>query len=144
CRGDARMSPLRVLRSLARLLQPVLAPLLLTRVTREQPRLLERRPHLLVESYERTRDPEPERAGLAAHTPAIDAGVDVVHVGRLRDPQRFGGQLAVRRDGEVALDRAAVDHDLSRARAQPDARDGFLAPSRGLDERLGQRNSSPS
>src|SRR5262249_35053208 len=62
-RGDARRSPLRVLRSLARLLQSVLATLLLTGVARQQTRLLERRPHLLVERYQRTRDPEPERAG---------------------------------------------------------------------------------
>src|SRR5262245_49109616 len=92
-RDGARRSPLRVLRCLARLLQSVLAALLLTRVTREQARLLERRPHLLVERDECTGDAEAQRAGLTTHTAAVDAGIDVVDVGRLRDPQRLGGRL---------------------------------------------------
>src|SRR5262245_1908136 len=54
-----RASALRVLRSLARLFQAVLAPLLLAGVTRQEPGLLQARSRFVVEADERACDAEP-------------------------------------------------------------------------------------
>src|SRR5262249_17797117 len=85
----AALLPLRVLRRLARLLEAVLAAFLLARVAREQPRLLERGPQLVVEPHERPGDAEAQRAGLAADPTTGDRRVDVVDVGGLSDAQRL-------------------------------------------------------
>src|SRR5262245_50887083 len=132
-----RCSALRVLRRLAGLLQAVLAALLLPRVAHEQPGLLEGRTQLVVEGHERARDAETQRAGLAAHAAAVERRVDVVHVGRLGEAQRLGGDDLVRERREVPLEVASVDLDDAGAGTQPDTRDRLLAPPGRLDEGLG-------
>src|SRR5262249_19684721 len=123
-----RCSALRVLRRLAGLLQAVLAALLLPRVAHEQPGLLEGRTQLVVEGHERARDAETQRAGLAAHAAAVERRVDVVHVGRLGEAQRLGGDDLVRERREVPLEVASVDLDDAGPGTQPDTRDRLLAP----------------
>src|SRR6185369_17143686 len=126
--------PLRVLGRLASLLQAVLAALLLARVTDEQAGLLEHGSQLVIERDQRAGDAEPQRARLPTDPATGDARLDVVHVGRLADPQRLGRGLAVGADREVLIDRAPVDEHLTGAGAQPHAGDGLLATPRGLDQ----------
>ena len=78
-------------------------------------------------AIERTGDAEAQRAGLAAHAAAVERGVDVVHVGGLREAQRLERDHPVREDREVLLERAAVHDDHAGSGTQPDAGDGFLA-----------------
>src|SRR5207244_6693605 len=119
--GSSAASALRVLRSLAGLLQPVLLALLLPVVAREQTGSLEGNALIWVELGQGPGDAEAERAGLAGDAPAVDGGIDVVGLGRGRDPQGLGHDRPVGRGREVVLDRTAVDHDLALARAQPHA-----------------------
>src|SRR5204862_3765819 len=114
------------------LLQPVLAPLLLTSVTREEAGLLQRRPGLGIERDESARDAESDRTGLPAHPAAAERGVDVVDLFGLGDAQRLLGDDLMREDREVLLELTAVDRDHARAGPQPYARDGVLAPAGGL------------
>ena len=97
--------PLGVLRRLAGLLEAVLAALLLARVAREQPGLLQRGPRVGVERDQRTGDAEPDRAGLAADAAAVERRVDVVDLFGLREPQRLLGDDLVREDREVRRER---------------------------------------
>src|SRR5207253_89502 len=64
--------PLRVLRSLARLLEAVLAPLLLPRVPPQESRLLEHAARLGIESNQGPRDAEPDRSGLTTDATAAE------------------------------------------------------------------------
>src|ERR1700691_663100 len=89
--------PLRVLRSLARLLETVLLGLFLARVTRQESGLLQGRSNGLVDLEEGTRDAEAQGAGLAGHAAAFDGGVDVVGLLRVDEAKRFHHHLAVRR-----------------------------------------------
>src|SRR5262245_44558117 len=99
---------LRVLRRLARLLEAVLAALLLARVAHEQPSLLQHRAGIAVERHERTGDTQPDRTGLTANTATRERGVDVVHLFGLRQAQRFFRDDLVREDREVLLELATV------------------------------------
>src|SRR6476620_10667442 len=96
--GASRALALRVLRRLTGLLQPVLAPLLLARVTREETGLLERRAGFGVERDERARDSEPDRSGLTADPTTAERRIDVVDLFGLRDAQRLLGDDLVRED----------------------------------------------
>ena len=60
---------------------------------------------LVVEGDERPGDAEAQRAGLAAHAATVERGVDVVHVGGLREAQRLLRDDLVREDREVLLER---------------------------------------
>src|ERR1700722_3581629 len=127
--------PLRVLRSLTRLLEAVLLGLFLARVTGEESGLLQRRTDGLVDLEERTRDAEAKGAGLTGHAAALDGGVDVVGLLGVDETQRLHHHLAVRRGGEVVVEGAAVDRDGAGAGAKTYARDRFLAAARRLGER---------
>src|SRR5438128_2133278 len=73
------------------------------------------------------RDAVADSARLARQAAALDRRLDVIlalaigHVEHLVDDQ------AKRRTREIGFLLAAVDHDLARARLEPDARDGVLA-----------------
>src|SRR5262249_6491431 len=73
---------------------------------------------------------------------AVERGIDVVHVGGLRDPQRLDRDHAVREDREVLLEVATVDLDDPGAGAQTHARDRFLAAAGALHERPAHARSS--
>src|SRR6202041_1147807 len=103
--------PLRVLRSLTRLLEAVLLGLFLARVTSQESGLLQRRANGLVDLEERPRDAEAEGTGLAGHAAAFGGGVDVVGLLGVDEAQRLHHHLAVRRRGEVVVEGAAVDGD---------------------------------
>src|SRR5664280_29798 len=124
--------PLGVLGSLACLLQAVLLRLLLTRVTREESRLLECAPQLGVELAQGPGDAQSKGAGLARHAAAHDGHVDVPRLGGLGETQRLGDDHPVGGRGEVLLEGVAVDGDGSVTGADPDPGDRLLAASGGL------------
>src|SRR5581483_1504720 len=132
----ARRLPLRVLRRLAGLLQAVLLAFLLPGVAGQQPRLLHRGPEVGIERHEGPGDPEPQRPGLPAHPAAGQRAVDVVHLGRLGEPERFGHDHPVRGVREEVLERPLVALDHPGTGAEPHPGHRFLAPSGGLDEGL--------
>src|SRR4051794_30254731 len=106
--GSKRGLALRVLRRLARLLQAVLAPFLLTCVAREQARLLERCAGVAIERNERASDAERRGAGLAGDPTADDRRIDVVDLFGLGEPQWLLCDHAVREHAEEAVEVAAV------------------------------------
>ena len=132
---------LRVLRSLAGLLEAVLLGLLLTGVAREEAGLLEGGAQLGVELDERPGDAEAQGTGLAGGATAEDRGVDVVGLGELGGAQRLGEDHLVGLRREVVGERALVDGDgavaLGLVGADADAGDGLLAATGGLHEGLG-------
>src|SRR4249919_4058345 len=68
-------SALGVLRRLAGLLEAGLLALLLARVTGQQTRPLEGRPHLRIDLDQGPGDAKAERAGLAADAPTVKGGI---------------------------------------------------------------------
>src|SRR5207249_2934386 len=122
--------------------EPVLLALLLPGVAGEEAGPLQRDALLRVELGQRPGDAEAEGAGLARHAAAADRGVDVVHLGGARQPQRLGGEQPVRGRREVRLERPLVDGDGAATRAYPDAGDGLLAAAGGLHEGLGHGDLS--
>src|SRR5665213_593559 len=131
------MTPLGVLRSLARLFETVLLGLLLTRVTREQSGLLERGTNTFVELQQRTRDTESQGASLTGDAASFDGGVDVVGLLRVDETKWLHHHLAVRRGGEVVVECTRVDRDRAGARTKTNARDGLFAAAGGLGKRDG-------
>src|SRR5581483_4949739 len=75
--GCGAGSALRGVGRVARLLQAVLAPLLLARDPTELARLREDRTKLGVDLDQRSSDPGPERPGLSGDAAALDAGQDI-------------------------------------------------------------------
>src|SRR5690606_10648887 len=133
-------SALGVLRRLAGLLQAVLAALLRPRVTGEEADLLQRRPVLAVDLGERAGDAQPQRAGLAAHTAAVQPGDDVERaLGAERD-QRLVDDLLVHLVREVDLERPPVDPPLAGAGHEPNAGHGLLAAA-GRDRGAGDHRT---
>src|SRR5580698_2789890 len=104
-----RVLPLRVLRSLAGLLQAVLLRLLLPRVAGKQTGPLQRSTVLGVHLTEAAGDAQAHGAGLPRNTATVDRGVDVVGLDRVGDAQRLAQEHAVRGGGEVLLDGQLVD-----------------------------------
>src|SRR3954469_3296401 len=88
-RVPLRRSALGVLRSLAGLLQAVLLPLLDPRVTGEEAGLLQRRTVLGLDRDEGTGDREPQGAGLAGDTAALEDADHVVLLGLLQGHERL-------------------------------------------------------
>src|ERR1700689_4173237 len=93
--------PLRVLRSLTRLLEAVLLGLFLARVTSQESGLLQRRSNGLVDLEKRPRDAEAQGSGLTGHAAAFDGGVDVVGLLGVDETKRLHTHLAVRPRGGV-------------------------------------------
>src|SRR4029077_4408326 len=116
----------------------VLAALLLARVAREKSGLLQRRAGVRIQRDERSRDAEPDRAGLAADPAAVERRLDVVDLFGLRQPQRLLGDDLMGEDREIGREGATVDRDLAGAVAHPNARDRFFATAGRLDQGLGQ------
>src|SRR5688500_15663277 len=108
-RRPTRELTLAVLRRLARLLQPVLLPLLDPRVAGQEAGLLQRRPvGFGIGFVECPRDAQSQRAGLAGRAAAGHARHDVVRAVELEGPQRLTYQLLVHLVREVVLERPAV------------------------------------
>src|ERR1700684_2832756 len=126
--------PLRVLGSLARLLETVLLGLFLARVTGEETGLLQGRSNGLVDLEEGTRNAESERSGLTGHSAAFNGGVDVVGLLGVDEAKRLHHHLAVRRRGEVVVEGPTVDRDGAGAGAKAHASDGLFAPTGRLGE----------
>src|SRR6478609_8552836 len=103
------VSALRVLRSLAGLLEAVLLGLLGPGVPAEEPGLLQLATQLGVELDEAAGDAEAQGAGLAGGATAVDGGVDVVDLFGLRQAQRLGEDHAVGVRREVVGDVTTVD-----------------------------------
>src|SRR5262245_14538866 len=137
---SAPASTLRVLRSLAGLLEPVLLGLLLALVARQEARPLQRGAHLGVDLHQRPGDAEPQGPGLAGHAAAVQGGVDVVRLVRAGQAQGLREDHLVRLGREVGGDVAAVDGDGAGAGTDPDPGDGALAAAGGLRERSGHRD----
>src|SRR5262245_52914265 len=137
----ARELALRVLRCLARLLEAVLAALLLARVTFEQAGLLQDGSRVGVERRECARDAEPDGTCLTADTTTVERCVDVVDLLGLCQAERLLRDDLVREDREVRRERTPVDDDLAGTRPQAHAGDSLLAPSGRLDEGLGHELS---
>src|SRR2546421_5675965 len=78
--------PLGVLRRFAGLLQAVLLAFLLPGVAGQQPGLLHLGPQVGVERHEGPGDTQAHGPCLPAHTAAGEGAVDVVDLGRLREP----------------------------------------------------------
>src|SRR5438270_13230146 len=138
-------SALRVLRRLARFLEPVLAALLRARVARQEAFLLQVAAKRGVGFDQRARDSVPHSAGLAADPAAVDRRNNVVAIDGARQAQRFGHDHLERRPGEVIFERAAVQREAARPRDDPHARNGLLATSgraNGLTQCCHQRLSS--
>src|SRR6266508_984092 len=127
-------SALRVLRSLAGLLQPVLLTLLDPRVAGQEARLLQAGPVLDVQVAQCPSDGQPQRAGLAGNAPAAQVGEDVDRVNPVGGHQRVADQLLMHLAREVVLQRAAVEHELAGARHEAHPDDGLLAAANGLDQ----------
>src|SRR5216683_273865 len=134
---------LRVLRRLARLLQAVLLALLDPRVPGQEASLLEERAVVHVDQLERPRDPQPQGARLAGDAAARYACDDVEAVLRAEGHERLVDELLVNLVREIAIEGAAVDLPLPRARHDADPRDRFLAAAstRGVagEDRLARR-----
>src|SRR5215470_7371749 len=114
-----RLSALRVLRRLARLLQTVLLALLDAGVPRQETRSLQRNPVLRVDQRQGAGDPQPQRARLAGDAAAGDAGD---HVELLLGPERHErlvDELLVDLVREEVLKRPLVDAPLAGARRDP-------------------------
>src|SRR5688500_1877816 len=125
-------SALGVLGSLTGLLEAGLLALLDARVAREQPGLLEHGTvGFFVDRVERAGNTEAERAGLAGHAAAGDAGDDVEPAVETGLGERLLGDLLVQLVRQVLLERLAVDGPLAGARHDADARDGLLATAGG-------------
>src|SRR5688572_20895969 len=134
-RGRRRL-PLGVLRRLTGLLQPVLLTLGGPGVPGQEPRLLDLWPQVGVEGHERPGDSEPHGPRLPADPSARQRAIHVVDLGRLREAQRLGHDLAVRSVRKEVFERPLVAHDHPGPGAEPHPRHRFLAPSGGLDEGL--------
>src|SRR6187551_1269443 len=100
---------LRELRSLAGLVQAGLLALDDARVARQEARPLQRHAQLRVGLDERPRDAVADGTRLPARPAAVHAHAQVERALHPGDLERRQGRLAVRRAGEVLVDRAAVE-----------------------------------
>src|SRR3546814_7001531 len=86
-----------------------------------------------------------DRAGLARKTAALDGADHVILALPRRHVERLVDDEAQRRPREIDFLIATVDHDLARARLEPDARDRILAAAGGIsaaDRKSTRLNSS--
>src|SRR4051794_3628690 len=132
-------SALAVLRGLAGLLEAVLLPLRGARVTGQEAGLLEGRAVIGVDLDERTGDRETQRARLARNAATVQVGEDVERIRLLDQDQRVLDELLVHLVREVLLEGAAVELELTGARHDAHADDGFLAAA----DRLGVAAGGP-
>src|SRR3954447_11253730 len=119
---------LRVLRCLARPLQPVLLAFLHPRVAREEACLAKRESvGFRIELEKRTGDPVADRTGLPGDPATLDLDHHVEAALGAGHPERHPHLGLVDRVAEVLFERSAVDHDLTLTRQEPDAGDSRLA-----------------
>src|SRR5438128_8770236 len=138
-------SALRVLRRLARFLEPVLAALLCARVARQEAPLLQVAAKRGVGLDQRARNAVPHSAGLPADPAAVDRRDHVVAIDGVRQPQWLRDDHLQRRPREIVLQRAAVQREAARSGDDPHTRHGLLATSgraNGFSQCCHQRLSS--
>src|ERR1700677_59924 len=123
----AALLALGVLRSLTRLLEAVLLPLLDPGVPGNEAGLLQGRAILRVDHDKRAGHAEAQRAGLPGDTAAGDKGDDVKLVLRAQGHERLVDELLVHLVREVVLQRATVDLPLTGAGLDAHAGDRLLA-----------------
>src|SRR3989475_1719000 len=135
---------LRILELLPRAGLTVLLPLAHARITRQEPRLLERQPELLVEPRERPGDAVADRARLARRAAATHGGDHVELADGVRHLERLCDDHAQRFTREVVLERASVDRDAPGAGADPHPGDRRLAPPGPIEpvEHCGHQRTS--
>src|SRR5205823_8915647 len=114
-------SALGVLGRLACLLEAVLLALLHPRVASEETCLLQGRAILRLQIDEGSRDGQAERAGLARHATAPQAGDHVVLPIAIERDQRLPDELLVHLVREIAVHAAAIQGELAGARHEPDS-----------------------
>src|SRR4029078_9629031 len=135
-----RRLTLRVLRRLARSLEPVLLSFLHPGIAGQQPRLPKRQPvPLWIELEQCASDPVADGAGLTGDAAALEldhhleAALGAGHAERHPDIGFVDGVP------EVLIEGTTVDHDLTLTRQEPDAGDGRLATTGAQGER-GERH----
>src|SRR4051812_4877920 len=126
-------SALRVLRSLAGLLETVLLALLDAGVTGEEAGLLQSRAVVRLVGDQGAGDAEAQCAGLAGDAAAAQVRDHVEDLGLLGGDQRLADELLVHLAREVGLEVAAVAGDLAGAGDEAHPDDGLLAAADGLD-----------
>src|SRR5205085_10892359 len=110
-RAPDRCLTLRVLRTLAGLVAPVLLAFDDTRVARKEACTLERRPKLRLRVDERTAAAVADRAGLRGNAAAVDGDANVVSRPPADELELLRDDHAKRRPRQVLFDLAAVDRN---------------------------------
>src|ERR1700739_1037491 len=126
-------SALRVLRRLARLLQPVLLAFGRARVAGEEAGPLQRRAVLWLHQDQRPSDRQAQCASLAGGPAPVQVCVDVERVHPVDGHQRRLDQLLVHLIRKVVLQSAPVQVEPAGARHQAHPNDGLLAAADRLD-----------
>src|SRR4051794_33022287 len=135
CRGAG--SALAELRTLAGLLQPRLTPFLDPRVARQQPPSLELAAEIGVDLGQRPGDAVADRPRLARDAAAVDPDPDIDRLLVAAGDERLAGERLQVRTGEVVVEAAAVDLELTATGSHEDPGDGALALTGRLDQALG-------
>src|SRR5919202_933557 len=127
---------LALLGRLARALEAIFFPLFHPRIARQQARLFQHRPQLLVIVAERARDAVSDCTGLACHSTACHLDRHVKPAKAVDYLQRLHHYHLEAALAQVLECRLLVDQDPAFARCDMDARDGRLATARRLADAL--------
>src|ERR1700674_5811872 len=137
CSDDRRLA-LRVLRSLASSLQPVLLAFLHPGVASQKAGLLEHGPELRVVLDQGAGDAVRDSARLAAGSPTHHLDADVELALRARDPKWSQRRHLEDAAAQVRERVFVVDHHAALAGLDAHARNGVLAPAGGSSENVSQ------
>lgn len=116
-----RILSLRELKPLSRALLSVLLTFLLSRVSRNQARFLERRAKIGVEFHQRPRDAMTNRTGLSSRSAAIDIYQNVELARGIGQAERLTNDHPQSFIRKIGIERTPVDRYLARTRTQIDA-----------------------
>src|SRR3546814_6060732 len=132
---------LRELEAAARLGRAVLLALYRAAVAGKEARRLDRCAQRRLVAGQCLADAVLDRAGLARKTAALDGADHVILALPRRHVERLVDDEAQRRPREIDFLIATVDHDLARARLEPDARDRILAAAGGISAALDRKST---